>query len=628
MKDSTLQDLQEIHRKAKGVRQRFESDWYLNLAFYSGDQWVYWSQGRIDRPKLDRWRVTLVDNRIIGIVRTEVAKLTKQSPVFVVTPNTGEDADVNAAHLGEQIAEYTWTHLRLHDQLAGVLSWARIASAGFWKVYWDDKAGESTEVLVGPDGAPIGRAAEMPDVAQLDGIDSKIIYQGEVGVDVRSPFQIYPDPVAEELEDCEFLVEETVQSQEYVLKHYGVELEPDTDVAPGVAESRSIGEASTGDSYKGIKVMEYWAGKSSTHTAGKRVVWVKDQILKEDENPVDVLPYVMFKGIDVPGRFWPTSVVSQLRGPQTELNKVKSQIAENRNRLGNPALMTSRQANVEYTGIPGERINYDDTVQNATPSYLMAPEIPGYVREEIDRAEQAMREISGQHEVTNGQVPTGITAASAINLLMEQDDTRLGPAVSDMEMAIATAGEKILKLVAQFYSDARTVRISGENGALEVFDFKGEFLKGNTSVEVQTGSSTPRSKAGRVAHMQEMLNLFIQNGIPMGNRELARYLKDMDVGGVEKLIEQYTADENQVNRENRQMTQGVPLQINSYDNDEFHIAGHEEDMKQLAFQNLPPQFQAIKDAHLMQHRERLAMQMQPPGGPGQPPAQPPQPPQQ
>jgi hypothetical protein len=42
-----------------------------------------------------------------------------------------------------------------------------------------------------------------------------------------------------------------------------------------------------------------------------------------------------------------------------------------------------------------------------------------------------MTEISGIHDVSKAMVPTGVTAASAINLLQEADDTRLGPEIAE-----------------------------------------------------------------------------------------------------------------------------------------------------------------------------------------------------
>jgi hypothetical protein len=99
------QDLLELVKKGKDARSKFEKDWYLNLAFYKGDQWSWWNYGRIERPDprtLPPNKVLLVDNRINGIVRTEVAKMTKQRPVPVGTPINGDEANINAAKLAER----------------------------------------------------------------------------------------------------------------------------------------------------------------------------------------------------------------------------------------------------------------------------------------------------------------------------------------------------------------------------------------------------------------------------------------------------------------------------------------------------------------------------------------------
>jgi hypothetical protein len=93
------------------------------------------------------------------------------------------------------------------------------------------------------------------------------------------------------------------------------------------------------------------------------VVWAKAGVLFEDDNPYPWLPYVMFGGIPVPGRFWPNCVTSDLISPQTELNKVKSQIADNGERIGNPPLLepVTMGGRSEWHGLPGERVKYEDT---------------------------------------------------------------------------------------------------------------------------------------------------------------------------------------------------------------------------------------------------------------------------
>lgn len=627
--DSTLQELLQLQSKAKSGRSRFEPTWYVNLAYYAGNQWVFWNRGRLDQPALEPWRVTFTDNRIIGIVRTEIAKMTKQRPAFVVTPTRGDDDAVANAEMAERVLDYLWNSLDLQRKQRTALMWARVCGAGFWKTYWDSTAGPRTEVILGADGQPLtdqtgqvmttdkfGQVAPADLDAQLQqmGMRRKSLAMGEVCVEVRSPWELAPDPLAgdEGLHAAEWVIETTVKSKDSLITRYGdraQSLKEDAQASVGIAEQRmSSGlNPSSSSEYRGVTVNEYWAKPSSTFPRGRRVVWANEEILVEEDNPYECLPYTMFSGIPVPGRFWPTSIVEQLRSPQAEFNKTRSQIRENAARIGNPSLLIPRSSNVQIQGPPGEQIVYDDMVSAAGPSYLQPPEMPVYVREEGPQIEGSMQEISGQHEITKGQVPPGVTAAAAINMLMEADDTRLGPDIYDMERSLADAGKLLLGHVSRYYTDQRTLRILGDEGDWDIFEFRNDMIEKEPDVQVQAGSSMPRMKSAKQAAMADFLRLVFQAGTPPSKRDLARYLKNLDVGGFEALIEDTNRDEQQVAREHRVMAQGQPLPINSYDDDDAHVAGHMDYMKGARYQRMIAQdgrLAQLFEMHLAAHQQR------------------------
>lgn len=620
--ESGVGELEKLLQKAKASRGGFEPVWYLNMAYYMGRQWVFWNRGRLDRPILEPWRVTLTDNRIIGIVRTDLARMTKQKPDFTVVPVTAETADMEASRTGEQILDYLWRHLSLRRRLMETLRWSKVTGAGFWKIYWDSGRGERVTIACDSEGNPVLAAEtgapmrpEDFDEGLPEGVGTKTICTGDVAVETVSPFEMYFDPLALKIEDAEHCIQVAVKSPEWVKARFGIDLPPDTDVASGVAEGKLFAGATSGgaNAGRGVKVSELWAKPSTKYPKGRRAVWAANRILLDEANPYRELPYVMFEDIEVPGRFWPTSTVEHLREPQTELNKIRSQITDNAQRLGNPALLAAKQAKVEYEGVPGERIDYDDTVPNAIPSYLQPPSMPQYVLQQQQNIEQSMQEISGQHEVSSAQVPAGVTAASAINLLQEADDTRLGPAIYDMEETLGIAGTRLLELVARYWTDARVVMIAGEDQAWTTMSFRGAALKENTHVEVQAGSAFPRSKAAKQAAIQEALNLALQYSGPgaLNPRDLGKVLRDMEAGALEKLFGDLTVDTAQVNRENVQLSNGAQLPINPYDNHQAHIDGHTEMQKSASYQLLPPEVQQTIEMHVAEHRAQLLKSMGP-----------------
>ena len=629
---ATTDQLDELYKQARAARRLLEPEWLMCHAFFQNRQWLKWAGDRLQQPVLSGNRITVVENRITGVVRTELSKMTKNRPVFTVTPNTGDEEDANAAELAERVMRYMWQHLKLHEQALKALEWSRICGAGFLKCYWDSTIGEPQQVLVGPDGNVLtdqaGKAVRGDrNAAQLLGqqlgsqVQAKQIAAGDVRVEVRSPFQMFIDPICDNFTDAEWLIEESVKSLEYVRQRFGDKaqgIKADTTANPGLIEARLIGGMPpAGGGYKGVKLREYWCKPSSEYPQGCRTVWSQGKILAQDMAPFDPMPYVMLTGIPVPGRLWPMSVVELLRGPQTELNKVLSQMAENRNRIANPTMLASKQAVQDpekfeaSTTQAGGVYYYDDIGSpNALPRYLDAPELPQYVVEAPAQINAAIDDISGQHEVTNANVPPGVTAASAITLLQEADDTRLGLAIQDYEENLGRFGHKVLKLVANYYTDARTIKLGGDDGAWEIFDFKGAMVRGNTHVEVQAGSAFPQSKAAKQAMIQDWMTFFVQSGSPPHGRQLAQFLRDSGMGATDRLVQEYSQTESQVNRENALMSLGSDMGINDYDDDQGHIDGHQDYQRQPRYTTFNPMVKQIIETHVAAHRARLVQQQQ------------------
>jgi hypothetical protein len=221
-----------------------------------------------------------------------------------------------------------------------------------------------------------------------------------------------------------------------------------------------------------------------------------------------------------------------------------------------------------------------------------------------------MEDISGQHEVTNAQVPPGVTAASAITLLQEADDTRLGLAMTDYEEGLGKIGTKILELVNRYYTDSRMIKIAGDDGSWQIFDFRNTDLRDSTHVEVQAGSSFPSSQAAKQAMMRDLVTMITQTGNGLHGRQLAQFMRDLGLGATDHLIQEYTANETQVNRENVLLMQGKPLPINDYDDTQAHLDGHTDKQKSASYAQAPPQVKAAFEQHVALHRQKQQQEQQ------------------
>jgi hypothetical protein len=149
------------------------------------------------------------------------------------------------------------------------------------------------------------------------------------------------------------------------------------------------------------------------------------------------------------------------------------------------------------------------------------------------------------------------------------------------------------------------VRIGGEDGDWDIFPFRGSDARRHHQGVGAGWLGDPAVKAAKQAAMQQIITLFIQNGVPLQPRQLARFLKDMEVGGFERMVEEFNTDEQQVNSEHRRLAVGMPLPINSYDNDDAHVELHQEFMKSMRYQRLDPQVHMLFEQHVAMHQQRI-----------------------
>ena len=75
-------------------------------------------------------------------------------------------------------------------------------------------------------------------------VKSKAISQGDIKVEVRSPFQMFVDPMCDSFPDAEWVIEESVKSLEYAKQRFGdaaATLTADTPANPGMIRARMLG---------------------------------------------------------------------------------------------------------------------------------------------------------------------------------------------------------------------------------------------------------------------------------------------------------------------------------------------------------------------------------------------------
>lgn len=576
--------LDECYDNCKKYRLQFENQWFLNLAFYFGRQYVQWTQvsqastgnlNKLIEPKAPPWRVRLVINKVRQTARKEMSKITKERPIGFVIPKSSDDEDLLAAKAGDSLVEYFWREKKYMKELRRAVFWSVLCGTGFIKDWYDvDAMTPSNE-------------------------------KGDLFIERVSPFHLYvPDVQEEELEKQPFIIHGAALHPDAVKMKYGVEVTSNSRSSATVLEDKFLNVIGirTSNNKDLVYVKEIWIKPCSRYEKGAVFVWAGSTILHENK---DGWPYqhqqFPFTKIDhIPtGRFYAESTITDLLPLQKEYNRTRSQIVESKNRMSKPQLMAPKGSidPNRMTSEPGLIIFYQPGLNK--PEVVQPANVPSYVIEELNRTISDMNDISSQHEISQGQTPPGVSAATAISYLQEQDDTVLSYTISSVEEATEKVSRHMLSHVAQFWNQARQVQVVGQNNQFEVFELNKDSLHNNTNFTIQVGSSTPRSLAAKQAFIMELGK--------MGWIPPDKALRYLDMSETSRLYEEMQLDARQAQRENLKFQLGVPVPVNTFDNDAAHILEHDNWRKGQIYETLPDEIKTIVEQHVQDHKVKILL---------------------
>ena len=570
----------------KNNRVPFENQWYTNLSFFFGRQYIAWSgpyptaQGMYQRmyePPAPPWRVRLITNKIRAIIRKEHAQLTKENPEPYVIPATSDDDDVAAARAAETIFEFLWKDLHVRRKMRQTVWWMCLTGTGFMKDWVNPLEVDSS-------GQP-----------------------GKLEVDMITPFHLYVPLLDEqEIENQPWITQVMAKSTDWVEKTYGVKVEPDTKSGPSILDQKYLSALGLQNvsGIESVVVKEMWIKPCSQFPEGGQIIWSGNNtpLMIKEGWPYNHKQYPFTKIQHIPtGRFYGESVITDLIPLQKEYNRTRSQVIEAKNRMAKPQLIAPKGSvdPNKITTEPGLIIFYTPGYTPPTP--LKMEPIPAYVMDDMNRCVTDMADIAFQHEVSKAQTPPGVTAATAISYLQEQDDTALADSVTSIEEAVERVGSHLLENVQQFWVLERTVRIVGMDGQYESYVLSQADIAGNTDLSIQAGSAMPRSRAAKQA--------FITQLGQMGWITPDRALRYMDMAETGRLYEELQIDVRQAQRENLRMLAGEQVAVNTWDEHTQHVMEHNNERKKQKFENSSDQVKQLFEQHVQMHQMVMAQNM-------------------
>lgn len=519
--------------RCRGLKARVSRQWYINLNMTFGKQWleaINTTEGAptVRQQQAPKWKRRKTINRLRAFVRTETSKFQQQLPNVVAVPATAEDEDVRAAFAAEQVWMSYADVKRFRREYAAAIWWTVVTGVGFLKVWWD----QSVKVRL-PDGED----------------------KGDICFRKVSPLNLFIPEVRErELEDQPYVIEAYTRPLTWAKKTYadvlkGVDLEASTNSVTFLMDEAFQPRTGYANRLDSVVVQEVWVKPGATNLLpdGGFLVLVDDILVDYYEGCAyahDEFPYTKFEHM-YNDTFWADSPLVDLIQLQKEYNELRTDIGVAARRMGNPQLLAPRGSiqPSKMTNEPGSIIEFQPGLQPPQPLPLTA--IPQYVIDQQDRILQDFEDVSGQHEVSRGSAPTGVTAGTALAYLGERDDAYLTPQFQGIEEGFERVAKQTLLLFQQYVDIKRKIRVIGLDGAYDTLLLDGSDIAHGTDVRVEKGSAVGQSQAAKQAQVMDLVSFGI---IPPDQA-----LKMLELGGPQKVLDIVSAAERKAQRENMRM---------------------------------------------------------------------------
>lgn len=356
-------------------------------------------------------------------------------------------------------------------------------------------------------------------------------------------------------------------------------------------------------------------GKDYEDWQGTMIVMANDIVLYVGPSPYkNWNPYTPFGYEPYLGRFWSRSLWEQLIPLQCRLNELNGAIVKNAKTVAKPKWVVL-DGSVDEGALSGSEDKPLFYKYNASIGSPVAPQLhsgiplPAQFFNERAALIETMARISGSNLIMQGNNPTGVTAAAALQLLLESANSQYGPLINGWEKFIERGQTNKLVLFQRMCREPRSdifemlTKKKRDLTELDVAAFTGETIEDNLTVEVEAGSSIPKSQAARQNQVMELGKMGVLGDIvndPITNQQ---FLSEF---GITEFNKKINAEWEKVKWENSRILKGQPPSPSPRDNHQMHLSEHiAETQKPSYIERSSDQVKQMMEEHIAFHEGQL-----------------------
>lgn len=596
--------------RSNSNRVAHEALWLSNCATVLGYDNVYFNtqtrQFNTLQPGTGLTRTNrLNSNQVLSACQNRLARLCKTAPKWEIRPSGNSPEDRDRARLQYDILIDLWEKLQINQKRILLTQWKQQVGHCYFHVCYDDTLGKP---LIDPvEGIEVGK-------------------EGNLRIDVVPAFEVFPEPLAKNWWELTYLFRAKARPLKYFRDTYGdlgkaVKSEgswlQSLDYEQRINSLTNFGPGFAGtnqDVFENTAVeVAYYEKPCSEYPKGRMVITASGILLKNEELPVGEIPFVKFDDIMVAGKFYPESPVTHARPLQQQYNRDLGKAAKFVN-----TLLAGKYLSEKRHGLAKEALNdttevveYDHVPGAPPPEAVTPPQLPQYYFNHTQQLKSEIYEQFGLSEVSRGQLPAAGIPAVGMQLLVEQDETRIGIEVEHDEHCYAQLGSLILKYGAEFFKTKRQLKVRDKTGQYNVREYDGKDIGSDIDVSVVRGSTVPTSRALR---RQEIMNAYQQGllGAPQDPTVQQQVLGMLEFGDVTEMWKKRSLDMAQIEFTIEQIEKGIIPEVNELDNHPLHIQEKNDFRKSDRCRQMPEPLQQLLMDDINRHIE-AQMRLQNPG---------------
>lgn len=564
-----------------------------NLLRYRGVSVKQWEKFR-DRDKNQR-RFNKIQkfsvNHLHDLTETKVSQMTRIKPSVEILPTNDEWADRASAKVVQFIIKHLWYINNLDDITTKMQRHSRIFGEAYCFVLWDENKGDLTPAYTA--GQKAGLDINSKEMKQIK-------FTGDVKYEIELPWRVLLQRKAD-MQNVEYLVRVSVEDTEKLKNKY-------KNLAEKIKETEDLKifdaeELTERTLENNTLVFTFYHKKTDEVGEGKMIKFTNDVILEEIDLPFNhgQLPIIRLTDLDVPDVLNGVSRYEMIAPIQRMVDNLNTLIVKNIYLTAHAKWVMPRgTCKIEQLGNDNTVVQY----QGAIPPQLMqvqpnSPEVYAYAAKLV----QDMQVVYGSHGVSRGEVPKGITAASALQFLNELENERSSTDIAKHGTLVKEMAKMTIAVVGDNYKpdDGRMIRIVGENNKFLIRHFDTSHLHKSYDIRVDNSTGLPETKAAKT---QRILDAMQRNPQMLSGE---RWTELLDLASVEKMNSLITEAIKAADSENEDLMAGRPVEMPEEWEDHFlHWESHAKVMQSRQFkEEMEPQARATFKDHVFWTEEAM-----------------------